>query len=128
MTRFAARPAVLVVDDSASVREHLAAALERAGAVATLACDGADAWRRLQGLRVDAVVTDLLMPVMDGLKLIRLLRAVGVHQHTPIVVVTAEGGEGDRARALALGANAYLEKPVDGAELVEAVARLLAPR
>ncbi len=119
------RPSILVVDDSSSMRRQLGEVLARAGARTTAAEDGADAWRRLHGARFDAVVTDLLMPVMDGLKLIGLLRSGGAHQRTPILVVTAEGGEADRNRALALGADAFLAKPVDSAELVEAVARLV---
>jgi two-component system chemotaxis response regulator CheY len=119
---------VLVVDDSGPVRRQLVQMLERAGAVASEAVDGADAWRRLQAGPVDALLTDLHMPVLDGLKLIALVRAAPAHHGTPIVVITALGTEADRGRALALGAAAYLEKPVESAELLFVLAELMRPR
>ncbi len=117
---------VLVVDDSASVRGSVSATLEHAGARTVTAADGAEGWRSLNAHRVAVILTDLMMPVMDGLKLIALVRGTpGPHQRTPIVVITAEGTDDDRARAMSLGANAYLEKPVDGEELLEVLKGIL---
>jgi two-component system chemotaxis response regulator CheY len=116
----------LVVDDSAAMRKQLAYALQRiAGMRAVEATDGADAWRKLSTAAFDVVLTDVNMPLLDGLKLVGLVRAGGAHQRVPVVVVTTEGAEADRRRAMSLGANAYLVKPVQAEQVVDAVKGLL---
>ncbi len=116
----------LVVDDSAAMRRLLCAALERGAGLATVeASDGADAWRKLASAAFDVVLTDINMPVLDGLKLVALVRGGGAHRGVPIGVVTTEGAEADRRRALALGASAYLVKPVQAQQVVETVRTLL---
>jgi two-component system chemotaxis response regulator CheY len=116
----------LVVDDSPAMRKQLSYALQRViGVDATEAGDGADAWRKLAGNSYDILITDINMPLMDGLKLVSLVRAGGPHQRIPIVVITTEGAEADRRRAMALGASAYLVKPVQAQQVVETVKTLL---
>ncbi|ACL66250.1 response regulator receiver protein [Anaeromyxobacter dehalogenans 2CP-1] len=116
----------LVVDDSSAMRRQLCRALQGAGGIRTTeAVDGADAWRHLAAARFDLLVTDINMPVLDGLKLVSLIRSGGAHRAMPILVVTTEAGEVDRRRALGLGANDYLVKPVQAHQVVEAVRRLL---
>ncbi len=124
-----ARLHALVVDDSVTLRKQICHALQRvAGMDAVEAADGADAWRKLSSAAFDVVITDINMPVMDGLKLVALLRGGGVHQRVPIVVVTTERAESDRKRAMSLGASAYLVKPVQAKELVDTVRALLHQR
>jgi two-component system, chemotaxis family, chemotaxis protein CheY len=118
----------LVVDDSPAMRRHIGATLRSIGFETHEAEHGAEAWRRLQGLPADLVVTDINMPVMDGLKLIGLIRAALSHRRTPIVVISSESTVEDRRRAVHLGASEYLLKPVQSEQVVEAVRRLLAPR
>lgn len=116
----------LVVDDSTAMRRQLALALQRVpGLKAVEAGDGAEAWRKLASGSFDLLITDVNMPILDGLKLISLVRAGGPHQRIPVVVVTTEGAEADRRRALSLGADDYLVKPVQASQVVEAVKRLL---
>jgi len=116
----------LVVDDSPAMRRQLAHALQRAlGIAAVEAADGAEAWKRLAQARFDILLTDVNMPVMDGLKLIALVRRSEAHRHLPIVVITTEGGAADRGRAMALGASAYLVKPVQSQQVAAAVRQLL---
>ena len=116
----------LVVDDSAAMRRQLCYALGRVAEMDTVeAVDGADAWRKLCTTSFDIVLTDINMPLLDGLKLVALVRAAGPHQRVPVVVITTEGAEADRRRALGLGANAYLVKPVQAQQVVEAVRSLL---
>ena len=115
----------LVVDDSPAMRRQLCQALQRAGFCTLEARDGADAWRRLQDAAVDVILTDINMPLLDGLKLISLVRASGPHRHTPVVVVTTEAGEADRRRAQGLGANGYLVKPVQSDDVLAVVSALL---
>jgi two-component system chemotaxis response regulator CheY len=116
----------LVVDDSPAMRKQLCYALQRVGDMDTVeAADGADAWRKLCSAAFDIVITDINMPLMDGLKLVSLVRTGGVHLRVPIVVITTEGAETDRKRAMSLGASAYLVKPVQATQVVGAVKSLL---
>ena len=116
----------LVVDDSTAMRKQLCYALQRVVGMDTVeATDGADAWRKLSSASFDIVITDINMPLMDGLKLVALVRAGGAHQHVPVVVITTEGAEADRKRAMSLGASAYLVKPVQANQVVETVRSLL---
>ena len=116
----------LVVDDSPAMRKQLSYALQRVmGLDAIEAEDGADAWRKLGNGAFDILITDINMPLMDGLKLVSLVRSGGPHQRIPIVVITTEAAEADRRRAMALGASAYLVKPVQAQQVVESVRTLL---
>lgn len=115
----------LVVDDSAPLRRQARDVLRALGLGCDEARDGAAAWRMLAAGTYDLVVTDVNMPVLDGLKLIRLVRASPAHGHVPILVLSTEAAQGDRERALALGADAYLVKPVAPEELAAAVRGLL---
>ena len=122
----APRLTALVVDDSAAMRKQLGWALQRVFGMSPVeAADGADAWRKLSSGRYDIVITDINMPLMDGLKLISLVRSGGDHRFVPIIVITTEGAEADRERAMALGASKYLVKPVQSHQVVEAVRQLL---
>lgn len=119
----------LVVDDSAAMRRQLGVALHRVSGLQTVeAADGAEAVRRLASGTFDILITDINMPVLDGLKLISLVRGGGPHQRIPVVVITTEGAEADRRRALNLGADAYLVKPVQASQVADTVQRLLRSR
>lgn len=120
------RLTALVVDDSAAMRKQLGWALQRVFGMSPMeATDGADAWRKLSAGRYDIVITDINMPLMDGLKLISLVRGGGAHRFVPIIVITTEGAEADRVRAMELGASKYLVKPVQSQQVVQAVRELL---
>ena len=115
----------LVVDDSPMMRRSVALALSR---IPRLTCeeaqDGAEGLRKFTAAPFDLVVTDVNMPLMDGLKLIHHLRQGG-HHRVPIVVLTTESADEDRQRALSLGASAYLIKPVQAKEVLDTVRQLL---
>ncbi|MBX7102286.1 MAG: response regulator [Myxococcaceae bacterium] len=117
----------LVVDDSMALRRSVMYALQR---LETLVCveaqDGAEAIKKLSQQRFDVVLTDINMPVLDGLKLISHIRADPERRALPIVVITTESADEDRARAMNLGASAYLVKPVQAKEVLDTVTRLLA--
>lgn len=116
----------LVVDDSMQLRRSVMYALQRLGdLVCVEAQDGAEAIRKFQGSKFDLVLTDVNMPVLDGLKLIAHLRADPANQALPIIVITTESADADRQRALKLGASAYLIKPVQAQEVLETVQQLL---
>ena len=116
----------LVVDDSLQLRRSVMYALQRLSDVVCIeAADGAEALRKLAQGGFDVVLTDLNMPVLDGLKLISHIRAGRERGAIPIIVITTESASEDRARAMLLGANAYLVKPVQANEVVDTVKTLL---
>jgi two-component system chemotaxis response regulator CheY len=119
------RHRILIVEDSPTMRQLLAFALKRLrGAEVVEAQDGMDGLRKVTADEFDLALIDINMPVMDGLKLIHLIRQEPNLATMPIVVVTTEGAKEDRDRALALGANEYLTKPIQ-ANRVLAVAKAL---
>ncbi len=117
---------VLVVEDSPTMRQLIVFALKRLrGLVIVEANDGVDGLKKLTGDKFDLIITDINMPIMNGLKLVSLVRRDPGYQKTPIIIVTTEGAEEDRERALALGANEYITKPVQTTRLLEVTRRLL---
>ncbi len=120
------RLSALVVDDSPPMRKMIVFALARIPDLALVeADDGVDALRKLAGARFDLVITDINMPILDGLKLVKRLRADETYQTVPIVIITTEGAEEDRQRALALGATAYITKPIQAPQVIELVREVL---
>lgn len=89
------------------------------------ASDGVDALKKLKDERFDLIVSDINMPLMDGLKLVSMIRSNPAYQAIPIIIVTTEGSQTDRDKGLALGANAYLSKPIQTNELLKTVKGLL---
>jgi two-component system chemotaxis response regulator CheY len=119
------RRQILIVEDSPTMRQLLVFALRRLKNVEIVeAQDGMDGLRRVSNDHFDLALIDINMPVMDGLKLISLIRGDDDLRDIPICVITTEGAKEDRARALSLGANEYLTKPIQ-ANRVLAVARSL---
>ena len=120
------RRRILIVEDSPTMRQVVALALSRLGSVDIVeASDGLDGLRKVTSDDFDLAIIDINMPVMDGLKLIRLIRSETTLSELPIVVVTTEGAAGDRERALSLGADAYLAKPIQTGALLDIVRSLL---
>ena len=118
----------LVVEDSTPMREMMVEALSRVEGLATVeAADGLDALRKIAKQQFDIILTDINMPILDGLKLVKRLRSDEKYRAVPVIIVTTEAADEDRQRPLALGANAYLTKPVKAAEVAALVAQLLVP-
>ena len=121
-----ARHRILIVEDSPTMRQLLVFALKRLQGVEVVeARDGMDGLRKVTSDHFDLALVDINMPVMDGLKLIHLIRDEESLKGMPIVVITTEGAEEDRARALALGADEYLTKPVQANRVLAVVKGLL---
>ena len=114
---------VLLVDDEAPIRNSLGPYLERSGHRVLLAGDGVEALDLLGAYDVDIVVTDVLMPRMDGRELVRRLRAGGTW--TPIIMLTQLDASYERVSALDDGADDYLSKPFDPAELASRIRAVL---
>jgi two-component system chemotaxis response regulator CheY len=122
-----AKHRILIVEDSPTMRQLLSYAMRRRKDIEVVeAQDGMDGLRKLSEDHFSLALVDISMPVMDGLKLIQMIRADATMQQLPIAVVTTEGAKEDRERALALGANAYLTKPVQAQRVLETVEKLLA--
>ncbi len=122
------RRRILIVEDSPTMRQLLVFALRRLKNVDIVeAQDGMDGLRKVSSDHFDLALIDINMPVMDGLKLISLIRGEEGLSQMPICVITTEGAKEDRERAIALGANEYLTKPIQ-ANKVLAVARDLLKR
>jgi two-component system, chemotaxis family, chemotaxis protein CheY len=116
----------LVVEDSPMMRQLLVFALGRLKNLrVTEADDGVDGLRKLAVARYDIILTDINMPIMDGLKLVKRVRSDPNHKDTPIVIITTEGAGEDRQRALQLGANAYITKPIQAPQVIATVKELL---
>jgi len=120
------RKQILIVEDSPTMRQLLVFALRRLKDVDIVeAQDGMDGLRKISSDHYDLALIDINMPVMDGLKLISLIRGDENLKNIPIVVVTTEGAEQDRQRALALGANEYLTKPIQANKVLTIAKSLL---
>ncbi len=116
----------LVVEDSPTMRQLISFALKRVhGCRIVEASDGIDALKKLSAQSFDLIITDINMPIMDGLKLVSLVRGNEQQKNIPIIIITTEGAEEDRKKGLALGANAYLSKPIQTAELLKLVNQLV---
>jgi two-component system chemotaxis response regulator CheY len=116
----------LVVEDSPPMRKMIVFALSRVRELDVVeADDGVDALRRIAGTKFDIIITDINMPILDGLKLVKRLRADDNYKDVPIVIITTEGAAEDRQRALTLGANAYITKPIQAQQVISLVREIL---
>ena len=116
----------LVVEDSPTMRQLITFALKRIpGSKVVEANDGIDALKKLSTQKFDIILTDINMPIMDGLKLVSMVRNDPVHKAIPIIIITTEGADEDRKRGLALGANAYIAKPIQTADLLSVVSEII---
>jgi len=116
-------PRIAVVDDEAGIRTTLDVALRREGFAVDLHADGLAAWQAFEGTLPDVVVLDILLPRLDGLELLRRLRALS--RELPILMLTSKGEEFDRVLGLEMGADDYLSKPFSIRELVARLRVLL---
>jgi two-component system chemotaxis response regulator CheY len=122
---------ILVVEDSVSMRSFVRNALESdsrssAGLEVVEASSGFEALRLLPRGPYDLVITDINMPDINGLELISFIRKSELHKKTPVLIISTQSSERDRARGLSLGANGYLLKPFTPEELQGEVWRVLA--
>ena len=121
------RPAVLLVDDNKEILSVLTEELNDRYEVVT-ALHGADALQKLNETNINLVVSDVMMPVMDGFELCKLIKTNFEHSHIPVILLTAKNTLQSRITGLELGADAYIEKPFDIEHLLVQIANLLANR
>jgi len=116
---------VLIVDDSPSMRGMVAHTLTEAGFSVIEGGNGQEGLDRLAGKKVDLVITDLNMPVMDGIQFIARLRAQREYKFTPILMLTTESQDTKKQAAKAAGATGWITKPFNAQQVLQTIAKVL---
>lgn len=118
---------ILVVDDSASVRQVVSIALKGAGYEVLVGTDGKDALQKLDGRRIHLIISDVNMPNMDGITFVTEAKKLAAYKFTPIIMLTTESQEDKKRQAQAAGAKAWVTKPFQPEQMLAAVSKLIAP-
>jgi two-component system response regulator MprA len=121
-----AAPGILVVEDEQPLARILAYALGNDGYRVETAGDGIECMNRIATFSPDVVIMDIMMPKLDGVETIKLLRQNQLNRDLVIVALSARCSNADREAALAAGANVFMKKPFAIARLLESVEQLLA--
>ena len=116
---------IMTVDDSASVRQMVTFTLKQNGYDVVEACDGQDALAKLSKQKIDMLLTDLNMPKMDGIGLIKGVRAGTLNQFIPIVMLTTESQDSRKAEGKAAGATGWIVKPFKPEQLITVIKKVL---
>lgn len=117
---------VLVVDDSRVVREMIASELQQMGYTVSIAIDGLDALAHLERALPDLIITDIVMPQMNGYELCRWVKSDPRTKHIPVMMCSTKDQQFDRYWGLKQGADAYITKPCPVTEMIRAIQTLLA--
>lgn len=118
---------ILVVDDSASMRQVVSIALKAEGYTVIEGKDGKDALDRLTGQKVHLIISDVNMPNMDGISFVKAVKALPGYRFTPILMLTTESEEAKKREGQAAGARAWMVKPFRSEQLLAAVQKLCLP-
>jgi len=118
---------ILIVDDSASLRQVVGIALTGAGYDVLEARDGRDALAKLDGRKIHLIISDVNMPNMDGLTFLKAAKQLAAYKFTPVIMLTTEAGADKKAAGQAAGAKAWVVKPFQPAQMLNAVAKLILP-
>jgi two-component system chemotaxis response regulator CheY len=118
---------ILIVDDSASVRQVVSIALKGAGYEVITGVDGKDALTKLNGQRVHLIISDVNLPNMDGITFVSEAKKLPAYKFTPIIMLTTESQEEKKRQAQAAGAKAWVTKPFQPEQMLSAVAKLVQP-
>ena len=118
---------ILIVDDSASLRQVVSIALKGAGYDTVEACDGKDALSKLDGRKLHLIISDVNMPNMDGLSFVRAAKQLPAYKFTPVIMLTTEVSDAKKQEGQAAGAKAWVVKPFQPAQMLTAVSKLILP-
>jgi CheY-like chemotaxis protein len=116
---------ILIVEDYPVTQRVLSLTLRNNGYETVVAGNGLEALDRMDETPIDLVLTDIAMPEMDGITLLRYLRGDARYEGIPVIMLTASGQDEDRAVALSLGANGFLSKPASSHELIDTVSAFI---
>ncbi len=118
---------IMIVDDSASVRQVIGITLRGAGYEVIEGCDGKDALGRLDGVKVHLIISDVNMPNMDGISFVKQVKQLANYRFTPIIMLTTESADEKKREGQAAGAKAWVVKPFKPDVLLNAVQKLILP-
>ncbi|OYY95208.1 MAG: two-component system response regulator [Hydrogenophilales bacterium 28-61-23] len=118
---------ILIVDDSASIRQVVGLTLKGAGYDIVDAVDGKDALTKLDGRKINLVISDVNMPNMDGISFVKQMKTMPAYKFTPVIMLTTEGSEAMKRDGQAAGAKAWVVKPFQPAQMLDAVSKLILP-
>lgn len=118
---------ILIVDDSASLRQVVNISLSGAGYTVIEACDGVDALTKLDGSKINLIVSDVNMPNMDGITFVTEVKKMDNYKFTPIIMLTTESQDDMVQKGKAAGAKAWLVKPFKPEQMLDAVQKLVMP-
>lgn len=118
---------IMIVDDSASLRQVVSIALRGAGYDVVEACDGKDALTKLDGRKIHLVISDVNMPNMDGITFVKEMKGMASYKFTPVIMLTTEAGEDKKQAGQAAGAKAWVVKPFKPEQMLVAVSKLILP-
>ncbi len=118
---------IMIVDDSASMRRVVGIALKGAGYDVLEGIDGKDALSKLKGQKVHLIISDVNMPVMDGITFLKNVKQMPAYKFTPVIMLTTESEESKKREGQAAGARAWVVKPFQPEQLIGAVQRLCLP-
>jgi two-component system chemotaxis response regulator CheY len=119
--------AIMVVDDSASLRQIVSIALKGAGYDVIEGSDGKDALGKLDGKKIHLIISDVNMPNMDGITFVKEVKKHPQYKFTPIIMLTTESQEQKKAEGQAAGAKAWVVKPFKPDQMLQAVSKLVLP-
>ncbi|CAJ1810430.1 Chemotaxis protein CheY [Aeromonas salmonicida] len=118
---------VLIVDDSATIRQVVGMTLKGAGCEVMEACDGKDALRKLDGKKINLIISDVNMPNMDGISFVKEAKKLANYKFTPVIMLTTESQDSKKQEGQAAGAKAWVVKPFQPDQMLAAVAKLIMP-
>jgi len=118
---------ILIVDDSASLRQVVAIALKKEGYEVIEACDGQDALTKLNGTKFHLIISDVNMPRMDGITMVKELKKKAEYKFTPIIMLTTESGDDMKMAGKEAGVKAWVVKPFKPEQMLTAVSKLILP-
>lgn len=118
---------IMIVDDSASLRQVVAIALKSGGYDVLEACDGKDALSKMPGQKINLIISDVKMPNMDGISFVKQVKQLPNYKFTPIIMLTTESQEGKKQEGQAAGAKAWVVKPFKPEQMLSAVSKLVLP-
>ena len=118
---------IMIVDDSASIRTVVGIALRGEGYTVIEAIHGQDALNKLTGQKVNLIISDVNMPVMDGISFLKAVKQLPVYKFTPVIMLTTVSEEAKMAEGRAAGARAWVAKPFSPEKLIDAAQRMCLP-
>ncbi|AHV36276.1 TPA: response regulator [Aeromonas dhakensis] len=118
---------VLIVDDSATIRQVVGMTLKGAGYEVMEASDGKDALKKLDGKKINLIISDVNMPNMDGISFVKEAKKLASYKFTPVIMLTTESQDSKKQEGQAAGAKAWVVKPFQPDQMLAAVAKLIMP-